>query len=280
MGSSTFVNNIISNNTAGGGGGYDGGKCSPTMMNNIFYGNTTAIKGGAIWLGAYSSARITNTIFWNNEAPIGSNIWLGKTEKPSTITIDYSDVQGGQSSVYVDPGCTLNWGPGMIDSDPLFVEPTNGDFHLTFTSPCKDTGDNTTVTESTDFEGDPRIVYGTVDMGADEFYTHLYYTGDATPSGAVKLKFTDVPGTSPVGFWVGSVILETPLQTNYGDWWNQWWIDFSYPTTGPIVIAPIPSNGIEVLPGTLPSTPTGPYTIYFQGMIGNSLTNLCVMEVE
>ena len=41
----------------------------------------------------------------------------------------------------------MNWGLKMIDADPLFVDSTLGDYHLTYTSPCKDTGDNTAVTE-------------------------------------------------------------------------------------------------------------------------------------
>jgi hypothetical protein len=117
-------------------------------------------------------------------------------------------------------------------------------------------------------------------MGADEFYTHLYYTGNAIPNGDIQFKFIDIPGTTPVGFWAGSAILDIPLKTMYGDWWNLWWIDFSYPTAGPNIIDPIPDDGIEVLRGTLPSTPPGPYTIYFQGIIGDSLTNLCSMDVE
>ena len=29
----------------------------------------------------------------------------------------------------------------MIDSDPLFVDPDNNDFHLTWNSPCRDAGE-------------------------------------------------------------------------------------------------------------------------------------------
>jgi hypothetical protein len=138
------------------------------MLNNTFYGNTAATKGGAIWCGAYSSATITNTIFWNNEAPTGSNIWLAKTEYPSTLTISYSDVQGGQSSVYVYPGCTLNWGDGMFDADPQLEHPLGDDFHLTWTSPCINRGTNDGAPVE-DMDGDLRPCVGTVDVGADEF---------------------------------------------------------------------------------------------------------------
>ena len=56
-----------------------------------------------------------------------------------------------------------------IQDDPQFVDPVNGDFHLKPTSPCidKGTADAPGLPE-TDFEGDPRIMNDTVDIGADE----------------------------------------------------------------------------------------------------------------
>jgi hypothetical protein len=41
----------------------------------------------------------------------------------STVWVDYSDVQGGEADVYVEPGDVLYWGYGNIDVDPCFVEP-------------------------------------------------------------------------------------------------------------------------------------------------------------
>jgi hypothetical protein len=153
------------------------------------------------------------------------------------------------------------------------------DFHLTFNSPCRDTGDNTAVTELTDYEGDMRIAYGTVDMGADEFYTHLYHTGDATPGGKVEIKFVGLPGTSPLAICSGAGVLDNPIPTNWGEWWNEWWLEF--PIIGPIGLGSIPSlDGVYVLPATLPPDIPGPYSIPMQAFVGDSLTNLCVMEVE
>ena len=128
----------------------------------------------------------------------------------------------------------------MIDSDPLFVDAAGGDYHLTFTSPCRGSGDNAAVTETTDFEGDPRIAQGTVDMGADEFYRHLYYTGEATPGSPVELKLVDLPGASPVGFWIALDALETPIPGAYGDWY------LLSPMVGPSLLPPIPADGVQV----------------------------------
>jgi len=189
----------------------------------------------------------------------------------STLTINYSDVEDGQSSVYVEPGSTLNWGAGNIDADPLYVDADT--FHLTWDSPCKDTGDNTAVTELYDIEGDPRISYGTVDMGADEFYRHLYFTGDATPGGSAALRFVGDPGAQ-VGFVFGFDIFDPPIPGAYGNWYMK------PPMMLVLGLGPIPLNGVYVLPGSLPPTPAGPYTLYFQAMIDWELTNLCVMYVQ
>jgi len=104
----------------------------------------------------------------------------------------------------------------MIDADPLFVDPAHNDFHLTYNSPCIDAGDNAMTTERIDFDFNPRIAYGTVDMGADEFYKHFYCTGNFTPSGSIEGKFVGLPDTWPVGLLIGSGIMDPPLQHKWG----------------------------------------------------------------
>ena len=107
----------------------------------------------------------------------------------------------------------------------------------------------------------------------------MYFTGDSTPSGNVDIKFVGYPGTAPVYLWAGSGVLEYPISTSWGDWWNDWWLQF--PIFGPIDLGAIPSpDGVYILPATLPPSIPGPYSIPMQALIGNSLTNLCVLEVD
>ncbi|MHC4942791.1 MAG: hypothetical protein ACYTG7_07195 [Planctomycetota bacterium] len=115
-----------------------------------------------------------------------------------------------------------------------------------------------------------------MDMGADEFYTHLYVTGDKSPGGSIQGKLVGLPGTSSVGLFFGSGILETPLPTAWGGFHLQapWCL---------IPLFPIPADGVLKLPALIPHTPPAPYDLPLQALIGlspDSLTNLEVLEVR
>jgi predicted outer membrane repeat protein len=269
-----IMNTLITGNTSDycGGGIYCyGSDSSAIIMNTTIAGNTSCEHGGGIYCND-SLLTLSNTILWNNSAATGPEIYLDYYDKPSTVTISYSDVKGGQACVYVEPGYILDWGEGMIDSDPLFVDAATDDFHLTFNSPCRGSGDNAIVTELYDFEGDPRICQGTVDMGADEFHDHLYCTGDFTPNGSIEGKFIGLPGTWPVGLFIGSGVLDPPMQHKWGEFYLKTpWLLF------PLV--PIPAKGVLEIPATLPGT-SSPYDIPMQALIGWELTNLFVLEIQ
>ncbi len=60
-------------------------------------------------------------------------------------------------------------GVGNMTNAPLFVNYAGGNLRLQSNSPCINSGNNAYVVGSTDLDGRPRIVGGTVDMGAYEF---------------------------------------------------------------------------------------------------------------
>jgi len=283
---------IITNNTIwrnkilNGSEGYGGGICFwetasyIKIINNTIVENSVNSKighGGGICFNYDATSIINNSIIRDNKAPHqGPEMWVGGVvSSPSTVDISHSLLDLGQPKIYITNVSTLNVGAGMINTDPLFVDPAIGDLHLTYQSQCKDRGYNSVVTELTDIEGDPRIANGSVDIGADEFYTHLYYTGDATPGGAVELKFIDAPTTNPVIFWIGSGVLDPPIHTfRFGNFY------LKHPLLVQLSLGSIPPpSGVLSLSYNIgPNFPT--MNIPLQALIGKSLSNLCVMQVK
>ncbi len=66
---------------------------------------------------------------------------------------------------------TVNLGPHLILTNPLFADPKAGDYHLSPTSPAIGYGRSIGVT--TDLDGTPRTG-SKVDLGAYEFHRELY----------------------------------------------------------------------------------------------------------
>jgi hypothetical protein len=141
----SLVNNLIINN----GAGRDGGGVSANWFTNSIISNCTFVGnatsgfqgepnntgyGGGLYNSYESDCVVTNSIFWNNFALKGSGISLGSgfefNKTCGTLSISYSGIKDGQSGVWVDDGCTLNWGEGNIDAEPLFVEGPLGRYYL------------------------------------------------------------------------------------------------------------------------------------------------------
>ena len=100
------------------------------------------------------------------------------------MSVGFCDMENGQAGIVREGDTVLDWQAGNIDADPLFVRNPNdggdgwgvgdnddyGNLHLRWTSPCIDAGDPAgDYTGQVDIDGQPRVLGGRVDVGADEF---------------------------------------------------------------------------------------------------------------
>ncbi len=176
--SATITNCIISGNLVkvsssgikGQGGGIYCFNSSLTITNCTISNNTSDGNGGGIYC-SFSSPTAVNSILWGNTAKSGNEIYL---DTNGSIDITYSDIQGGYAGI------------NNIDCKPLFL--CGSDYHLVGSSPCINSGDNNaTNLPLMDKDGQPRIIHGTVDMGAYE-YTGEIVDYDATGTWSYSLS--------------------------------------------------------------------------------------------
>ncbi|MBS3768372.1 MAG: carboxypeptidase regulatory-like domain-containing protein, partial [Candidatus Cloacimonetes bacterium] len=161
---------LISNNSTEARGG---GLCAyyhsnPSLNKVTIVKNFANQEGSNIAFLSYSSVTMNNSIvwYWN----ITNSIYLAATV---SFNATYSDIKNGSGEDFFGEGC--------IDADPLFADPDNNDFQLTWAnmptpddtkSPCIDTGDPNTP-------NDPDAT--PADMG-------FYYYPQSGISGVVELN--------------------------------------------------------------------------------------------
>jgi hypothetical protein len=176
----------IFNNTAGyGGGGVTGG----TLFNCVLTGNFGGFGGGIYWTTTLYNCTITG-----NSAGYGG----GGFNCTLHNCVIYYNSGGDNDGDTFDYCCTPDaGGVGCITVPPLFAD---GAGHLQTYSPCINAGNNAYVATSTDLDGNPRIVGGTVDMGA-------YENQSATASSGLPSVPTNVVAVLQSG---GAVISWSP----------------------------------------------------------------------
>ena len=160
----TLYNCNLTRNLApyGSGGGVYGG----TLYNCTLDGNGAYAEGGGASFGTLYNCTLTG-----NRAQDGG----GAYESTLYNCIVYYNTA---SRGFNCDGCTLNYscttpnpgGTNNIIDKPQFVDAAGGDYRLLPSSPCIDRGINQEwMSDAMDLEGNPRILNGTVDMGAYEF---------------------------------------------------------------------------------------------------------------
>ena len=143
---SHYYNNTIANNTSEG-----------------FMGGS----GSGIWTNGQQ--KIYNNIFWGN-----TGIWFERMDPTHADPTAFNNCHAFPNMVI---------GTDDIYADPQFFRPTEGlgpaydhstiasHWSLLETSPCRDVGANSMSQyyPDTDFLGNPRVVYGRIDLGAIEY---------------------------------------------------------------------------------------------------------------
>jgi len=172
---------IARNASDGDGGAISVSSASdPTLVNTTLAENQAAELGGAVKLAFASAPVLDSCILWNNSTENGSAEIVVDTN--SLLQVRHSLVQGGLAGVATDSNGMVQWGPGNLESDPLFEASAVGPFALGSGSPAVNAGDPNAMIadDATDVAGSPRVRQCRVDMGALE----SPFLGDCNGNGA------------------------------------------------------------------------------------------------
>lgn len=142
---------------------YSGLNISPKLSfvkNSLFFNNGPGIQcsgegeieminisviagahGGGLYIDWGTDVRLVNSILWEG---VYSYVHCGGGdfgEIRAYATIDYCDIQNGRDGFQRHQDCNnITWGDNILDADPLFVDPSNHDYHLRDSSPCRQAG--------------------------------------------------------------------------------------------------------------------------------------------
>lgn len=192
---------VVSSNTAAYGGGVEGVELNNCLLQGNFAGygagayltswtkafqnctivaNTATNGGGGVW---GTNGVIANSILFYNTAPWGQNWTRGY--RPDYINCCTQPNPYEFYEVYAKT---------IITNEPAFVDLAGGNLRLPSGSPCVNAGTNFFAKGATDLDGNPRIVWGTVDIGAYEYQ-------QGTPSSTLYVDSNSPNPTAPFASW-------------------------------------------------------------------------------
>ena len=235
---------LTGNSTVGYGGGayggtldhctltdnlaYYGGGASYSMVNHCRLTGNSASYGGGTSFGTLNHCTLAG-----NSGFFGGGTYDSVLKhcivffNAASYDANYHDDIGGARRY----SCStpLPPGPGNIDADPRFLD-TNGwaNLRLQSNSPCINAGNNAYVTSLTDFDGNPRIVGGTVDAGAYEFQS---------PASRVSYAWLQAYGLAIDG----SADFADPDQDGMNDW-QEWQAGTNPTNTTSLLRMLVPTN--------------------------------------
>jgi hypothetical protein len=173
-----------------------GGACNCTLDNCILKGNSSSSQGGGAFNCTMDNCAVRdNTSGWLGGGTAGSTLHNCTITGNSAVTCGGVSIDGNSGNPPIlyncivlsntaqqgdnyDNSAILNYcctsplptaGFGNITNAPLCVDYIGGNLRLQSNSPCINAGNNAYVTATTDLDASPRIVGGTVDIGAYEY---------------------------------------------------------------------------------------------------------------
>ncbi|BBO68828.1 hypothetical protein DSCA_27580 [Desulfosarcina alkanivorans] len=160
----TFNNCVFAHNTALAFGGAVNAYNGSARFINCTFTRNIAYSGGAFYIQGYTGTKhaLYNCIFWGNTG--GS--------RPD-VEVKYASTDGPEGSNNCCAGYYL--GDAQVYTDPLLIDPDNGNYHIGPGSSCIDQGTSSTTLLAVDVDGDARQLDGdangsaVVDIGADEY---------------------------------------------------------------------------------------------------------------
>jgi len=163
-----ITDNSVYTNSNGSVLGSGGGVYGGTLYNCLVASNSAAVSGG----GAIASTLYNCTVTGNHANRYGGGVYSSAATNCivyfNTAFVPYNNYSLGSFNHCCTTPMPTN-GVRNITNAPQFVNYAGGDLRLLGISPCIDAGDNGNVVTSVDLAGHPRIMRGTVDMGAYEF---------------------------------------------------------------------------------------------------------------
>ncbi len=194
-----FINNRTANYN-GGGLAFLNGKDVANIITNCLFAGNSGIWGGALFAGSNEIVKVTNCTFANNSAvggtapqggaifcngflTLANNVMYGNVMgevnyqiansngTTATLAANTNIIQNSLTGYAGTITYTNDAFTDAYDGNPLFIDATNGDFHLQSSSPAVDygNGDLVPVGITTDLDGKPRFFNDLVDLGCYEF---------------------------------------------------------------------------------------------------------------
>lgn len=209
-----YIHCTIKSNTANIGGGASGGHFQNCLiLNNTGFGHS----GGLDWPSSAINCTIVSNTCLSSVGAGGVNVG-GATLYNCIIYYNTNANLAGSFQNFSGTGTSLRncntistppaFGGVIITNAPVFVNPAMGDFRLQSDSLCINAGANANVSETTDLWGAPRIVGGTVDIGAYEFQS---------PSSVLSYAWARQFGF-PIDGTIDFADPDSDGMNNYGEW--------------------------------------------------------------